>query len=37
MHAARVREHRLEHGPDLVRAALEEVGVQALEPFLGPR
>ncbi len=36
VNASRVGQHGLEHGPDLVRAAFEEVGVQALEPRLGP-
>ena len=33
---ARVAQHGLENRPDLVRATLEEIGVQALESRLGP-
>ena len=36
VNAARVDEDGLEHGPDLVRAAFEEVRVQPLEALLGP-
>ena len=35
VHASCVGENGLEHGPDLVGAALEEVRVQALEALLG--
>jgi hypothetical protein len=33
---ARVGQDRLQHGPDLVRAAFEEVGMEASQPTLGP-
>ncbi len=36
VHPPRVDEHGLEHRTDLVGAALEEVGVEAFEPWLGP-
>ena len=36
VNASCVGENGLEHGPDLVGAALEEVGVQALETLFGP-
>src|SRR5687768_6367145 len=36
MHAARVGEDRLEHGPDLVRAPFQEVRVESLEALFRP-